>query len=320
MSVIATDVLIKTAIESALADLRKNAWLLDDIFNGLVTDPLALYEYGYKEVEKAKEWFLGNQIEVYFGNRIDNPRFPCITVTLTGSREMQERTSLSDEGSVEDIDPQHRRKQPQKTYPPFTPSKYDPSQGYVTMPVDSDTSDVIPGQYLVSSRSGKAYIINQVIDSTTFSISPGMVDDFTGAYIAPPTTLWNLHRELTFMEETFGIGLHAQSDLAQAIWLRQVVTYILLRYKEAYLEGRGYELSSFSVGAIELNPYFKEVEQVFSCPITLNGQTECSFIKYIAPKLQTVRGGIRIIDGPATPEEYLKYAKAQGWVMENDPK
>jgi hypothetical protein len=122
------------------------------------------------------------------------------------------------------------------------------------------------------------------------------------------------------MEETFGIGMHAQSDLAQAIWLRQVMTYILLRYKEAYLEARGYELSSFSVGAIELNPYFKEIEQVFSCPITLTGQTECSWIKYLAPKLQKVTGGIRIIDGPATPEAYKIYADQQGWSMEGDKK
>jgi hypothetical protein len=37
----------------------------------------------------------------------------------------------------------------------------------------------------------------------------------------------------------------------------------------------------------------------------------------MAPKLQDARGGIYIIDGPKTPDQYQQYLK-QGWAMEGD--
>lgn len=317
MAVIAVDVLIKTMIEAAFADLRKNSWILEDVFSGLATDTLANTEYGFKEVEAAKKWFLNNNIEVYLNNRIDNPRFPCITVVHTSSREMTERASTSDEGFIEDYNPEDITAQVQKVYKNFTPSKYDHKTGYVTMPLGLTTSDVIPGQFLVSQRSGKAYVIIKNLDDETFVINKNIKDDFTDCFISPPTALWNIHRELTFFDESFAVGMHTQSDVNQAIWLRQLMAYIFLRYKEAYLERRGYEISTFSIGSIEVNPHF-EAEKVFSCPLNLNGQVQVDWIKFAAPKLQGTAGGIYIIDGPRTPEEYRKYAKKQGWQMIED--
>ena len=58
---------------------------------------------------------------------------------------------------------------------------------------------------------------------------------------------------------------------------------------------------------------------VYTCMLSLSGHVEANFIKYAAPKLQGVKAGIRIIDGPRTPEEYQKYAQRQGWKMEEDP-
>lgn len=318
MSVIATDILIKTMIESAFIDLRNNSWILDDIFSGLVDDPLSKDMYGYKSVLKAKEWFLNNQIDVYLNHRADNPRLPCVTVVKTGSREMQERSSLADYGSVEDFDPKEAIKRVQKVCPDFTPTAYDSVTGTVSIPKSVSTSVIIPGQFLVSQRSGKAYEILETIGTEAFKIKPGVKDDFTDCYISPPTALWNLHREISFMDESFIIGLHTQSDPVTAIWLRQIMIYLFLRYKEAYLESRGYEISTFSVGAIDENPYFKQVDKVYSCAISLSGQVEVSWIKFIAPKLQFVTGQIKISDGPQTPPSYIDSVKNQGWEMEDD--
>lgn len=319
MGIIATDILIKTMIEGALADLRKNNWILDDIFADLANDNMARLDYGNKEVQRAKEWFLGNNIDVYLVNRVDTPRFPCITVVRTSSREMTERDSLSDIGSEEDYDPTDITKQVQVTYPEFTPKAYNKQKGIVTFPDAITTDNLLPGQYIVSKKSNKAYVINTVLGPNAFLIAAGIDDDFTSAYIVPPTSLWNLNKELTFMEEQFAIGLHAESDLNQALWLRQIGQYVFLRYKEAYLERRGFELSTFSVGSIDENPHFNGVEKVYSCMMSVSGQVEANFIKYAAPKIQGIKGGIRIIDGPRTPDEYQVYAQSQGWKMEEDP-
>ncbi len=319
MGIIATDILIKSMIEAAMADLRKNNWILDDIYGDLASDQLAKTDYGWKEVEAAKQWFLGNNIDVYLMNRVDTPRFPCITVVRISSREMTERDSLGDEGEETEIDPQDITRQQQMTYPAFTPKAYDKAKGIVTLPDGQTTNDLMPGQFLVSKKSNKAYVVNTVLGPQKFLITAGIDDDFTNCYIIPPTALWNLKKELTFLEETFAIGIHAESDLNQALWLRQLIQYIMLRYKEAYLERRGFELSTHNVGSVDENPHFNGVERVFTCMLSLTGQVEANFIKYAAPKLQGVKGGIRIIDGPRTPEEYQIYAQSQGWKMEEDP-
>lgn len=318
MSILATDILIKTMIETAFADLRQHNWILDDVFSGLASDPLAKDQYGYKEVLRAKEWFLSNQIDVYLNHRVDNPRMPCITVVQTGAREMQERASLADFGVIEEFEPKHVTKRVQKVYSNFTPTAYDSTTGTVTMPKNMDTSLIVVGQFLVSQRSGKAYAILENSGSNTFKIKAEIIDDFTDCYVAPPTTLWNLHREISFVEESFAVGLHAQSDPVTAIWLRQLMMYVFLRYKEAYLESRGYELSTFSVGAIDENPYFQQADKIYSCAISLSGHVEMNWIKFVAPKLQSVTGGIKIADGPKTPPSYLDSVNAQGWKMEAD--
>lgn len=318
MGILATDIVIKTAIEAAIADLRKNKWILSDVYGDLAGDPMAATDYGYKEVERATEWMLGNDIGVYITNLVDTPRFPCITIVRTSSREMQERAALADDFSMEDIEPAGITRQNQRMTPEFTPKAYDKTKGIVTLPDSITTSAVFNGQYLVAKRSGKAYIIQHVLTSSSFQIAAGTNDDFTEAYVVPPTSLWNLQKELTFLEETFAIGMHAQSDINQALWLRQLMQYIMLRYKESYIEKRGVELSSYHVGAIDANPHFPATELVFSCTMTLVGQTEASFVKYASPKLQGTKVSIRIADGPKTPEQYQKYADAQGWSMAAD--
>lgn len=318
MGILSSDILLKTMIEAAFADLRKNSWILDDVYSELATDVLAKDHYGYKEVAAAKQWFLNNNIDVYLVNRVDTPRFPCVTIVQTDSREMVERTALADEGFVDEIEPYSITKRIQKVCDNFTPSAFDRSKGYVTLPNNLNTTFVLAGQFLVSSKTGKAYVIGKVLDSQTFQIAENVKEDFTDCYIAPPTSVWNLHKELTFLQESFVIGLHTQSDLNQAIWLRQLMQYIFLRYKEAYLERRGFELSTFNVGAITENDHFKGVELIWTCPMNVNGQVQADFIKFAAPKLQGVSGGVKIIDGPKTPDAYLKYALAQGWSMEGD--
>jgi len=318
MGVQATDILLKTMIEGALADLRKNNWILDDIYADLALDPLAKMDYGWKEVMRAKEWFLGNNIDVYLTNRVDTPRFPCISVVRLSSREMTERDELGDGLDDSEIVPHNITALPQQMYGPFTAVAYDPSTGTLTLPSNLTTSRMFVGQFLVSKVSGKAYVINTVSGQSTFTIAEGTVDDFTQAYIAPPTALWNLSKERTWLEETFAIGMHTESDMNQAIWMRQLIQYIFLRYKEAYIERRGVALSTFNVGSIDINPHFNGTEMVYSCMMTFTGQVEANFIKYAAPKLQGFKVDTYVLNGPKTPAAYLKYAEAQGWQMQGD--
>lgn len=322
MAVPQVDILLKSAIEAGISDLRKNPWILDDVFggmepDGLANDALSQAEYGMKEVAAAKRWFLNNNIRVILQFRTDAPEFPAVTIVRGPSQEKIDRTSLGDDGSIEEYYDQDAIDAVQKVYTNFTPKSYDQVTGKVTFPDKTITDIMVPGQFLVSIKSGKAYQINSVDDASSFFISEGINDDFTDAYIAPPVALWNLHREQTFFQETFYIGCYGQSDPVQCIWLHSLVSYILLRYKEAYLEGRGFDLSTFNSAPMMQDETFKP-EQIFQRIITLTGTTETSWVKFIAPKFQAASGGIVIMDGPKTPPDYAEDVIKQGWRMEAD--
>lgn len=299
MAIIATDILIKSMLEAAINDYRANSWILEDVFSGLAADPLAAPEAGWKEVQAAINWFQKTNIPILLQHRIgDAPRIPCISIAYQPSREMQERASLGDDGVIEDYYPGNGRGATalQKITKDFTPKEYDRATGQFIMPKGLDTNSMSPGNYVIA-KSGKAYQILSITGSNQFKITPGTVDDFTDCYIAPKTTVWNVHREFTFISESYSIGCHTQNDPVTTVWLWQLVFYSFLRYKEAFLEGRGFELSGLTSSALERNSQF-EAENVFSKYITISGQTCGSWIKFIAPRFESIKTMIEIGDAP----------------------
>lgn len=316
MSIIQPDLLVRTALEAGLADLRRNPWIVDDIFSGFATNDLSANEYGAKEVARARQWFLKNDVPVYGAYRMDLPTTPCIVVVDQGSSEMEPRASLADDGNDGPFDPTNIRSTPQYVYRPFTPTAYDPDTGDVTMPSGLDTALVVPGQFFVT-KDNKAYQILECVSTSVFRIKSGLRLKLTQASIMPPTQLWNVRREQSFFRHTVRIDSLVSGDPVQALWLGMVVQYLLLRCKESFLEHRGFELSTFAVGPLEQVPQYNP-ETVFTRSITLVGQMEASWIKYIAPKLQSATAKIRIADGPRTPPDYRQEVSQQAWEMEAD--
>ncbi len=325
MAILASDIIIKTMLEAAINDLRANNWILEDIFSGLAADALASPEAGWKEVKTAIDWFLKTDIPVILQHRIaDRPRIPCISIAYMPSREMEERASLADDGLIEDYTinkPGRGTSMPLRVTKPFTPNSYDSITGKVTMPKTVSTELMGVGQYLISSKSSKTYQIIAITGKYGFSIAPGVVDDFSDCYIVPKSSVWNVHRELTFMAESYSIGCHTQNDPATTIWLWQIVVYSILRYKEAFLEGRCFELSGFDSSALERNAEFS-TENVFSKYINIRGQVQADWIKFIAPKFESVAATMGIInpDGTTSPEgTHMALEECPpSWGMEND--
>lgn len=300
MAIIQTDLLIKTMIEAAFNDLRANHWVLEHIFEGLATDPLARREYGYKEVESAKRWFLNTDIPVLLTNRIaDKAPIPCIVIDYQSSAEAQDRTSLGDEGQISAIDPSifvPDRSLSDK----FTPLEYNSSTGQITTPKDALTWMAVPGQFLVASGSGKAYEIKKVIDKENFVIASDLCEDFTDSYIRSKFGCWNLHEEVTFMAESYELSLYTQGDFATCVWLWQIVVYSLLRYKEAFLEGRLFELSTFNSGPYRVASEFS-ADRVYARSITFSGVVPATFVKFAAPRIEAVESTVIIADGSSSP-------------------
>ena len=318
MPVYATDIILKTAIEAGIADLRKNRYILEDCFMGLADDALSAPEFGWKEVASAIRWFDAADIRVIQNFRIDTPVFPSISISAMSSTEALESAMLADEASdtkiratkVTGVRGPH--KNPVRITKNFTPVAYDSVTGIVTLPPGITTEIVSVGQYYISTKNAMAYPIMEIVGADSFAIEAGHAADFFDSYIAPTSIMWQQHSGITFLNEEYQIGAHVTSDPVHAVWLFQVLFYTLLRVKESLIEGRGFELSTMSAGPIIREEGIKS-DFIFTRNVTLRGKMPATFVKFVAPPIEKVSGGLLIADAPATPPSSQEQVLGQGW-------
>lgn len=301
MAILATDILVKSMIEMAFADMRRNRWILEDVFSGLLNDPLTEDEYGAKEMAAAVDWFISNDVPVLLQHRVsDAPSLPCVTISYAEGEEDMSRTSLGDRRVTREIDPVDFV-QPHHLTKNFNAKSYDVETGLFVIPKGIDTSSVRVGQFIFSPKVGKAYVIKEVIDSHTIRLAVKIKDAFQNVYVRTRFSLWNVESEITFFKESYTIGCYSQGSSATAYWLWQIVAYCLLRYKESYLERRGFELTSLSFGPLTASDPDVPGDKTFTRRIRLSGVVPATWVKYAAPKLEVIKAKILIADGPAAP-------------------
>lgn len=278
------DVIIKTTIEMALEDIRKNSWLLSDIMGQFTQEATINQVYGQKEIDRFKEWFVNNRIQVNLQHRLDKDEFPCITIALGNSSEIGDMKHMSDLSTdVETLMPAEIKKPISYIVKPFTPVGYDSLTGAVSVPKSTRIKTVTAGMILVNTQNGNGYVIKEVVGQDIL-IEPDLDLNATTMAVVPQFPIYKARREHTFFQEQYSIGCHAVGDPNQTIWLHSIVVYILLRYREALLEGRGFTQSEFASSDLGPNPNFGPMgsDNVYSRYITLTGMVQNSWIK--APK------------------------------------
>jgi hypothetical protein len=312
--IFAGDVIIAEAIRQGLEDMRKNLWLLDDVFANFTKEPALKDKYGQKEIDAAKDWFLNNKIEVNLRYRNDKDQFPCVTIALGSSSEKEEMKHLGDLSTeVETLMPNQIGKPIPYIVKPFIPISYDQTTGVLTVPDSVSMRGVRSGQILVDPDTGNGYIIQEVV-SNGIKLEPNLKISLTRAGIVPQYQIYKARREHTFFQETYSIGCHVHGDPAPLLWLHAIVLYTILRYRESLLEGRQFAQSSVSSSDLVQNPNFEGPggENVFSRYITLTGQVENSWLKTPFRIIEAVeineeneegfRSGIKILSNLDSPE------------------
>ena len=260
-----SDIIVRSALVAAIADLRANPWLLDYVFASLPRDALTMKDYGEKEVEQAKKWFMSTNIPVFMNTRIDHATFPCISIGLQESTEA--------ESTMADV---HHQPEEENGggWPalmgPFTPVKYDAASGTITIREDTAAQIVIAPGMVIVDRVGNQHRILEIVDNVSFKIKAGTIIDLNDAVLkgAPPAFI--THLESVVYRETYSIGCHAQNEPHHLMYLHSIVMFCLLRYKEALLEARGFERSVANSSDMRRNESFGE-EQTFSRWISLAG-------------------------------------------------
>lgn len=280
-----SDLIMRSAIIAALEDLRVNTWLLDYVFASLAGDDLTAPEYGRREIEAAKKWFLSTRVNVFMSSALNEPKLPAISITLLESVESD--LTLGDVHYVPEQDDD--RLWPALT-DRFTPTATRSSANdpwTVTVPKEiGDALVIAPGQQLID-RAGKPHEILSVIDAYTFTLAAGTNADFTGTVIKgkPPTSV--IEFESMKMKETYSLGCHVQGEQVHLTYLHTLLVFCLLRYKKTLLEARGFERTQLSSSDFRLNESFGS-ELVFSRHINISGHVTQVWPAAVNPKITAV--------------------------------
>lgn len=309
MSIFPGDTIIKTAIELALEDLRKNSWILDDIFSAFIENPYLKQKYGYSEIARAREFLLNNKIHTYLRHRIDGQEMPCVTISIGNANEADDLATLGDlHHEVVDLTPDYIGKPLSYIIPPFDIVSYDPDTGIVEMPETPDYKYIAKDMVAVNITNGKGYIVKGKGGENGFVISTDLDLDVGQFAIIPRYQIYQARRERIWSKEVYNIGCHAHGDPSLTLFLYAIVKYALLRYREGLLEYQNFELSSLQVTDFIKNDAFN-MENVYSRFIILQGQVEETWLKQphriienvdIAPVDDDDNAGIQILSNEVT--------------------
>ena len=314
-----SDLLLQGAIEAGLQDIRNNPFLLDYLFSWLINDDLTKQMYGEKEFSRAKEWFLKHKIWVTMSSRLDDFKSPLISINLQNSTEDYSTLGDVNYDTVEDVESEEVNIQPQVIAGPFTPSSYDSATGIVTLPSDISLENVFSGMILMDTTSNIGYSIEDVIEPDQIEVAEDLNANFTNAYIAPVDSFFVTSLESVLFRNTYSIKCIVQSDPVYLVYLTMIVRFILLRYKESLLEGRGFDRTTISLGAPYNAQQLTNVESTFGQDFSLTGYVREFWPKMISPKLQGIKiNGLQALSGTTSPISIISEVEAQGWGLEGD--
>lgn len=273
--IVQPDVIVRTALIQAMADMRQNPWVLDFVFSSLPNDELTEKTYGQKEVDRAKAWFLATEIPVVSAYLVGQPKLPCISIALQESRE--DKNTLGDTHYYvsEDLnDP----------WPilvgPFTPESYVVATGEMTIPLEAVGAVSLSDGMVVVDAVGTEHPIVEVADTNVVLLADGTVANFKGATIRGPRPSYRVELESAAFQESYVLGCHVTGDPVQVHYLHSIVLFALLRYRETLLEARGLDNTFVTSSDLQQNNAF-DTELVFSRYITLSAT-----VRHYWPKLQ----------------------------------
>lgn len=297
------DIIIRTALVAALNDLRRNPWALDYVFSSLDKDELTKNVYGQKEIDKAKQWFLATDIPVVNALRVDNIRLPCISVSLQESGE-QENTLADKNYTTEEIY--------DDVYPilfgPFAALSYDATTGEMVMP--PELIAVVPPNegMLVEDVQGNIFTILQAEGEKAWFAPDSLISS---------SKLWLKSRfpqkvqlESVNFRESYVIGCHSRGEPYECLYLHSIVLFALLRYRQEFLEKRGFERSAVSSTDLRINDSF-DAEVVFSRFVTINGVTRQYWPKNILGAVESVV--VRDVETGPKSNNVLLEQEVWGW-------
>ena len=318
--ILASDILIRSALIEGFNRLKTDPWLLDFVFAWIMNDPLTSKEYGEREAQDAKDWFLNTEFTFTMAYRHDRPQLPAVGIELVESNELPV-ASLGDIHSspTEDIDATEVVIKPHPVLGPFTPKLYDLTQGLVTLPDDLTTTNLFENNIFYDSKANVGYPILEIVDETSFLIQAGVQANFTKAFVAPISSFYIAHLESSQFQETYRLRCYINSTPVHLSFLHSALVFVLKKYNQDLLEARGFERSSVSSQSITLAQGNDGPELIYARDVVITGFVRQYWPKTLTSKIDGILAyPIRIMDTTETPDAQKAKQKDVGWYELND--
>lgn len=274
------DVILKTCIELTLEDMRKQPWLLDDIFSNFTNNPYLKKKY-QTQIQNVKDWFKNDKIYIEMGYVTDGVQLPRISIVLGDQKENESMKTMGD-ASVDSVMllPTQIDKPIPFVVKPFTPVSYDQASGALEVPDGlKNYNKVVSGQILVNVSNGQGFPIDDLMGDLIM-LAPDSVIGSGQFAIVPKFGYYEAKVEHTWMNVNYQIICTAMGDAQTAIWLHDIVLYGLFRYRQGLLEDLGLYESMINSGPLSNNPDMSDNGQVaWERAISIAGKIEQTFIK-----------------------------------------
>jgi hypothetical protein len=314
------ELLIRGAIEAGLADIRKKPYLLNYMFSWYVNDTLTNQIYGEKARQAAINWVLNTEIFISLGTRLDLPKYPLISIVPRSS--IEDYSTLADVNTDTQetvIDPDPIQVNPNIILGPFnTPGySYDSASGTVTLPSILSTNLLSVGMILYDVINNNQYPILTITSISQFTIASNASVNLQNAYIGAAGGMTVTVKSCMF-RESYDIYCFAQNSSDELYYLETLVQFILLKYKEPYLEGRGFDRTTISLGPVSLETRQGVQERLFFRVITLNGYNTKYWPAQFSPTLQGFNVITKIDNPLQTSPGYDSQVGGSDWEMSED--
>ena len=277
-----SDLIIQSAIEAALLDLRANSWVLNYAFNSLVIDPVLGPTKGTDLKERAIAWFLKTKIPVYVVPKPEDATYPCITIRLQADDESENTLGDINPEGVIDLQPDPN---PALT-PTFACTGYNPATGNLSIPASVQTDLIVVPCMLVKDASGVLHKILDVPDAQTVTIETGAHADFSSCTIQGQYPSVAVDIESMMDKSTYLLGVHTAADPTYVHVMYYILKLILLRYRQSMFEARNLQVSGISAADFRRDEVDNEGQLVYSRFITLTGITHNYWPKSINKLIQ----------------------------------
>jgi hypothetical protein len=261
-----SEVIIRTALVRAIAHLRANEDLLNEVFASLPADEESADLYGEKLRSRAVEWFKATDVPIVMDYRGVQPGATQISISMVDSTE--EAVTLADL-HYEPVEAAQAAWEPLTDA--FTPVTYSPVTGVMVVPDAIATALAIGTNMVVTDSTGTSHPIEEVVESNTIVIPSGTFANFRGARIKAVKPRLTRNLESLSFKETYRIGCHAHGEPYLLSWLHSIVTYCLLRWKQELLEARGFERSVIGSSAFARDDRWGQGENMWTRFINITG-------------------------------------------------